>query len=571
MKKSLLLIALAVTALTGSSQVIFDVLTPSNLAGTYDIGYGRSDTWGVDIEDPANAITDTLVLLDPVDDSACTALTNSPDVDGQIAVLYRGACAFSTKVQNAQNAGAVGVVIINHSSGLITPTGGTVGPTLTIPVIVISMEDGAALVDSISAGAVTAYIGPEEGYFGDNLKFGKKDVLRAKQFGNLQAISQDASQFEVEVGAWVYNYGSDDQPNVVLSADINRNGSNVYTEVSAATDILVGDSAYFTLPTFSQASYDNGYYTLTYSAASDSTDEYTFNDTVVTHFMMSDDKYSYATLDSITGLPVPSGGSRLGGTPPPVNSTACVPFMNANASGLGISGITFSAAVNEPDSLAEKLAEVNLYEWTDGWTDINDVAFSNLEGLAFGEHTFTTEEEYENVYVPMDVLIPMVDNQWYLACVTLSGENLFIGYDNDIDYQRNSFQYQMPMFPVGESMPTQAAFAGGSGAGEYTTQAPAILLHFETGVGIAENEVINVTPYPNPASSFISVPLGNLEGNATVNIFDMTGKLISAKTLTIVNNETSKIDVTDISNGTYLFELELDNGKSTTFNVVINK
>ena len=53
-------------------------------------------------------------------------------MDGKIALIQRGACMFTSKVINAQNAGAIGVVIYNdHRPGTVTMTGPDVG--ITIP------------------------------------------------------------------------------------------------------------------------------------------------------------------------------------------------------------------------------------------------------------------------------------------------------------------------------------------------------------------------------------------------------------------------------------------------------
>ena len=53
-------------------------------------------------------------------------------MDGKIALIQRGACFFTSKVINAQNAGAIGVVIYNdHRPGTVTMSGPDVG--ITIP------------------------------------------------------------------------------------------------------------------------------------------------------------------------------------------------------------------------------------------------------------------------------------------------------------------------------------------------------------------------------------------------------------------------------------------------------
>ena len=67
----------------------------------------------------------------------------------------------------------------------------------------------------------------------------------------------------------------------------------------------------------------------------------------------------------------------------------------------------------------------------------------------------------------------------------------------------------------------------------------------------------------------VTIPLIGFVGNGTVDIMDITGKIISSK---IVNaNNLISIDVSDIANGNYIFDLKLQDGRSTKFNIVISK
>ena len=65
-------------------------------------------------------------------------------VAGNIALIQRGEISFADKVTNAQNAGAVGVILYNNESGIFSGTLGTAGTW--IPGVTISLEDGQLLV-----------------------------------------------------------------------------------------------------------------------------------------------------------------------------------------------------------------------------------------------------------------------------------------------------------------------------------------------------------------------------------------------------------------------------------------
>ncbi len=79
--------------------------------------------------------------------SACGPLTanDARAVNGKIALVDRGVCGFAIKVKNAQNAGAVGVLVADNVAGSPPPGLGGTDPTVTIPSVRITLADGNAL------------------------------------------------------------------------------------------------------------------------------------------------------------------------------------------------------------------------------------------------------------------------------------------------------------------------------------------------------------------------------------------------------------------------------------------
>ena len=71
--------------------------------------------------------------------------TPSNPITGKVALINRGTCSFVEKVKNAQNAGAIAVIMINNVPGAPIIMGGT-DNTITIPAIMISDVNGAAFV-----------------------------------------------------------------------------------------------------------------------------------------------------------------------------------------------------------------------------------------------------------------------------------------------------------------------------------------------------------------------------------------------------------------------------------------
>jgi len=79
----------------------------------------------------------------------CDPFTATNPVAGKVVLIPRGTCAFAIKAKNAQNAGAIGVVLSNNAAGPLAPGGAD--PTVTIPAVGITLADGNTLRTAIAA------------------------------------------------------------------------------------------------------------------------------------------------------------------------------------------------------------------------------------------------------------------------------------------------------------------------------------------------------------------------------------------------------------------------------------
>jgi hypothetical protein len=134
----------------------FAIHSPSNLQATIT-NYVVTAGWGGSLE--TGYAYGNLVLTNP--DLGCTALTNGAAVNGNIAVSLRGTCNFSTKALNAQNAGATALIIINDQAQAPATLGaGTDAGNVTIPVVMISQTQGAALLTALQNGeSIVGFLG----------------------------------------------------------------------------------------------------------------------------------------------------------------------------------------------------------------------------------------------------------------------------------------------------------------------------------------------------------------------------------------------------------------------------
>ncbi|WP_306519158.1 rhombosortase-dependent M36 family metallopeptidase [Rheinheimera sp.] len=81
----------------------------------------------------------------------CTAAANGADMAGKIVIVDRGTCTFTVKVKNAQDQGAIGVIVVNNAAAGLPGMGGT-DATVKIPNIGISLADGNKIYAEIAAG-----------------------------------------------------------------------------------------------------------------------------------------------------------------------------------------------------------------------------------------------------------------------------------------------------------------------------------------------------------------------------------------------------------------------------------
>lgn len=92
--------------------------------------------------------------------NACVVPTNAFDISGKIALIRRGNCNFSNKVKNAQDAGALAVIVydtvVNNTVRLSMSSTGLLG--ITIPAVFISKEKGDSLLAEMANGPVNVKI-----------------------------------------------------------------------------------------------------------------------------------------------------------------------------------------------------------------------------------------------------------------------------------------------------------------------------------------------------------------------------------------------------------------------------
>lgn len=580
MKKLLLTISAVVLSATTYAQVIAAGISPQSIVANYTHTWAEPGSgWGTpDFNIPGTFVQDTLKIVDdgstgtnaqgnPISAEGCNPLIN--DLTGKIAVIFRNTCEFGVKALNAQNAGAVGVIIVNRNPGEVIAMGaGAQGANVTIPVVMLDLTDGLNLISTMANGPVVMFLGNKTGLFPNDGGISANAALLPRQGMIPSQLAQNGTEFNFDLGARVYNYGNQPQTMSLNAKITNPSGATVYDNtvsnmaVAAGDSVDVDPSAANNLPNFSLASYPAGTYTLTYTVGLAVADDYVADNTLVSTFTVTDSMFSYAQADPTTGSP--TGGNYY--RPGTNNQTysACQVLDNANASRLKATGIYFSATTSAASGVlltGEEMA-LYLYKWEDPFTDLNDanLAFNTLTEVANGFYYYPDDLQGQTVFGAYTTPVALEDNQRYLACVQTVNLNLYMGHENGTNLTWNEAYYLQPMAP-NESDGTYYAVGFGSDIPSSVAIGVA-----DNDVNVAELTTVAGKAFPNPANDVVTVAIEG-EGTAQLTVTDVAGKVAMAASLNLAAGQ-DNVNIAGLTSGLYIFNVTLENGKTAQFNVV---
>jgi len=150
----------------------------------------------------------------------CNELIN--DLSGKIALIDRGSCDFSTKALNAEQAGAIGAIIINNQAGLTTMSSGSDGDLVTIPAVMITMTDGETIRQALAGGSVTITLGRDA-----------DQPLTGTNSGFVRLNAEDP----VNPGSSISHWTRDTTPNLLMEPAINDDLAQVDLTLYQMQDI----------------------------------------------------------------------------------------------------------------------------------------------------------------------------------------------------------------------------------------------------------------------------------------------------------------------------------------------
>jgi len=531
-----------VTAGDGSvvelSQTDCELLGTDAWAGSIDGEFCAPLVWGYDN-------TPDSLMCDP-----------SPNnYAGKIVVIRRGVCEFGAKALNAQNAGAIGVLVLNHyltatedACTLLNMGEGAVGSQVTIPMLFGSRTVGELLQPLIAQGDAEACF----------------VFLRMSSPTAASMYATPLNQVDTMQAITVlYNNRSGaTQTNVNLKADFyNPSGTHTGSVSYNMPVCEPGVDSFIVFPSYF-APAAKGKHTVIFS-----NDKYTEAiDSVTAHFVHTD--YTFATDNLVNdpggvgpsvdqfsqaGFYIQSGGLCLTGDAP----------AKATYATFGISNI---ADVYVPGDPSANIIGVALYKADvdgDGGGDLSSSFVDDLGAglISYVEYEMTGNEvNDELIHVALTDLstgadgVDLEENSGYYISLIYDGTTA--GTGNCVRF-RNSTDVAYAAFT---GYPTTPLYLGSLFTGGWNGAMVAQRLQlegFDPTIATAEPKLlsdakVNITP--NPANEYFNVELklDAVNPSVAVSILDGKGQLVNATRVEKnFQNGVMNFNVTSLPSGVY--------------------
>ncbi len=564
------------------------VNSPSEIAGIYEYGPAGdgATAWGADLTTDvwtgdAEFIDDGTAL--PTE--GCSAAVN--DLTGKVALIDRGSCNFSLKALNAQDAGAIAAIIFNNQpgAGVIVLGGGDFAGDVTIPVVMLSYEDGQTIRNALMDGAVNISIGNIR--FDNDLSIDATSVIYAP-FGTIPASQLGDTTFVVNPGAVITNPGLLSASGVTATATIGYTpleggaSTEVYNESASLSESLDSDStsSLVVLPSFQPAS-GIGVYTLDYAISADTPDDAPADNTLSSTFTLSENLYSKASWDPATGNPRITNAYTISGG-------ADIEFLTVleipNSDGIVIDSVVFYVST-ALETLAGIPVEAYLYEWDDlsgeGSMSNDEISILGIAPYVFGDDETLDEATLRLPFLDFLTLeearIPVEEGKRYVVGVRYRGTELvYFGFDETYDYTQYlnykaadgtltdvDYGYLGINAWIDEIFPdVEAAFLFSGNRNAVATGVIIGDLTSSTEEVVGE-DVFKMNLFPNPTTELLNVTIDFQEQTSFVEyrITDAAGRLLfTNRDNDVFGQEQASFNVKALPNGQYFLTIRTEQG-----------
>ncbi|MBS1628545.1 MAG: T9SS type A sorting domain-containing protein [Bacteroidetes bacterium] len=537
-----------------------------------------------------------------------------PDLHGKFALIMRGGgISFSQKAFYCQQAGAIGVIIVNHKNG------GTIGmaPTTpfstntTIPVLIISREDGFPINDAIKAGQ-TVKINLSTWGFGFANDLGIVPYSPAVPHAFCLPLSQVNTPGSVPRaynfynGAYVANFGTTTQSNVKLKQTISFTPTGGSSSVVYADSVLdpsfpVADSLHelFSQNVSRQSFTSNGVVDMKYELSAAQPDDNIEDNTLDYKLNITDSVFCKGRWDDIRQAPLVSVAYRYSANQPLVWG----PLFYVRKGGYGVVKAQLAIAADSDLFALNPVSPsvlVYLYKWNDNSND-GLVNGDELSIVAIGlRSTFASTDSsnkpfFVNLVHPTkpNMLPKLDDNSWYFLAAELEN-NFSLGADNYSNFYTRSVlsthvdsnantrtEYWAPNFSgnirspysVPDDTLSNISFYNKSITSAEQVQfksltglVPAMALHITKEIPVSvrtsgSSAFDRLLVFPNPANDQVHVALSmKQQGTVVVSVVNTLGQSLSFDTYKNFREGQLSVNTSKFSSGNYYLIVATDKG-----------
>jgi len=249
----------------------------------------------------------------------------------------------------------------------------------------------------------------------------------------------------------------------------------------------------------------------------------------------------------------------------------CLVFRDANASRINGVGITFtpmnySSADKKYIPLKDEPFKINVFEWADKFSGFQDtLKYKNLIPLVDNqEYIATSTNSWDYLSVRFDDKVNFENDKRYLICVEASNTNIRFAYDTiSADLTARTSFYNQPL----NMLKVDGTYYG---TGFGLNRMPAMTLNVReksNSLNEIENVKNNVIVYPNPANDFVNVAYKSTTDGQPVEISvtDMTGKVVYFTKVvnSSVGTNVFGFDTEAFTNGIYVVNVSSNEGNAT--------
>ncbi len=595
------------------------IVNNATVGGVKRFTYSSSSTtggWGRALDSTWQNVP--LVEASP-DITACGSLNA---VTGNSWVLiYRGNCEFGAKALAAQNVGAKGVIIVQNIAGA-GPVGmgaGSVGNSVTIPVLMISKEDGDLIKAELDASHSVSISLTKWGFGATNDIAIVPSSIAAGPAGALpltQLTSGTPGAYKYYTGAFVANTGTHPTANVKVKQEITftptgGSSSLIYSDSGVSAGVFNPNDSMvevFSPRDFSHNVSQTGRYDLTYVASSDSADLNPADNIASTSVEVTPNLFCKGGIDPVKQNPKANIYYSLNSNP----EFTWGPLFYVSKGGYKADRVKF--LVSDNDTTRHSLPgfmNVYIYKWSDGanggtvdgYMESKELTLKSIAGRDFNSLDSNAQPITVNCADSngLPATIVLENNTWYWVAVDVP-QGWFLGCDGESNYynRTNAAQnfattkmndYWAPLYPSSQSQLQNAStdtvkwipfgvtnvnsvYIDSAAYSQVAGTVPAVgwfIGQFTESVAKTNNDLSQqVVLYPNPATDVINAKVNMANGNAVnhIAVIDGVGRTIYRKDVDHVRQGNIALPVNGFVPGTYYMILGTDAASmSRTFTV----